>query len=166
MRKTNPMIVTITGALIFACALSCDEEQESVLRTEQTEIKNEEKIRSKSNRSSGITKFDGTEGDPIDLVTAKKWASNFRETMTSSDEIQAHYFGFEIIKQILEQPGCVGIRMYYALDEKGEKKLLLVGVDAQGENMTPTETEMLTDGGNIIADFSFPCPTTCPGTGL
>lgn len=166
MRKTNPMIATITGALILACVLSCDEEQESVFSTEKTEMKNEEKNRTKSNRSSGITNFDGTEGDPIDLVTAKKWASNFRETMTSSDEIQAHYFGFEIIKQILEQPGCVGIRMYYALDEKGEKKLLLVGVDAQGENMIPSENGLTTDGGNIVGDYSLPCPDYCPEIGL
>lgn len=114
------MIATITGALILACVLSCDEEQESVFSTEKTEMKNEEKNRTKSNRSSDRSiVFDGTVGDPIDLAVALKWTENYRATIENPEQRLSHFFGFEIIQEILSQESCVGIRMYYALDDNG-----------------------------------------------
>jgi hypothetical protein len=90
---------------------------------------------------------------------AKAWTANYRETYPV--EIEAHFFGREIINQILSEEGCVGIRIYYALDENGNRQLLLVGVNANGDNLLPS----VTNNENIIADMSYPCPTFCPPTG-
>jgi hypothetical protein len=43
------------------------------------------------------------------------------------------------------------MRMYYALDENGNKQLVLVGVDANGDDITS----------GYIADHLLPCPHSC-----
>ncbi len=104
--------------------------------------------------------FYGTEGDPISLETAQAWTSNFRKD--NSAGTQAHFFGHEIIKQILEEEACVGIRMYYALDEQGKRQIILVGVNSKGENLLPGSQELNEGDEYIVADASFPCPSFCP----
>ncbi|MGD1844508.1 MAG: hypothetical protein ACFB10_03860 [Salibacteraceae bacterium] len=93
--------------------------------------------------------FNGTEGASIPLETASGWTSNYRTA--NPGETLAHFFGREIIERILAQPGCEGIRMYYALDEHGKKQLLLVGSAADENDQV--------DG--TIADLSIPCPDAC-----
>jgi hypothetical protein len=166
MIKTKSIIAMMAGALVFSCVLSCDDENGKMESSKQFTAKGKAGSTSAPNRSGGVPDFDGSEGDPLDLGTAKKWAANYRATLSDADEIQAHYFGFEIIKQILSQPGCVGIRMYYAIDDSGEKKLILVGVDSNGENLMPSENGKTSDEGNILGDYSLPCPDYCPGIGL
>jgi hypothetical protein len=82
--------------------------------------------------------FNGSEGGPIPLVIAKQWTANYRATINPG-ETEAHYFGGDIIRRLLDEVGSVGIRMYYAIDDTGEKQLLLVGVDAEGNNLLPKE---------------------------
>jgi hypothetical protein len=108
--------------------------------------------------------FDGKAGRPIDLATAKKWVAKYRASLKDPNDIRAHFFGSEIIKKILNEPGCVGIRIYYALDDSGKKQLLLVGTDATGGNLLPsTNTD---SNGNTIADESGTCPPDCPPNDL
>lgn len=157
MKKAKSLFPLMVFALTFACVMSCDEQSEKL----ETKYEPVSKTISSARFSSGV---DGTVGDPISLATAKQWTANYRET--ASNEILGHYFGFEIIQQILSQEGCVGIRIYYAINDAGVKQLLLVGVDAGGENLLPLEGAKLSDDGPIIADASFPCPDVCPGNGL
>jgi hypothetical protein len=151
MKRSKVLVVSIAFMTIFACVLSCNE-QENLAPASNTQ------------GTIGSPKFDGTEGDPLDLETAKRWTSNYRAI--NSTGVQAHYFGNEIIRQLLDRPGCVGIRMYYAIDDKGERKLLLIGVDAKGENLMPSANGRSTEEEDPIVDFSFPCPSTCPSNGL
>ena len=95
-------------------------------------------------------KFDGREGAPIDLALAAEWTANYRATIQLGD-IKGHYFGKDILNDILAQEGCMGIRMYYALDKVGVKQLILVGVDAYENDQV----------GGIVADYSMPCPDHC-----
>jgi hypothetical protein len=152
MKRSNVLVASAVFMTIFAVVLSCNEQENVKPASTQGGV--------------GVPKFDGTEGDPLDLTTAKRWTSNYRAI--NSTGVQAHYFGNEIIHQLLEAPGCVGIRMYYAIDDKGERKLLLVGVDAKGENLmpSPSSSGRTTDDNPPIVDFSFPCPSTCPSNGL
>lgn len=108
-------------------------------------------------------KYDGTDGGPIELATAKKWTANYRGK--SPGETEAHYFGRDLILRILAQGSCSGIRVYYALDDKGNKQLLLIGADSKGNNMLPG-SGVASGGGNEIGDASFPCPPYCPDNGL
>jgi hypothetical protein len=122
-------------------------------------------LRDKNARLNTDYKLDGTEGDPIPLETASDWIANFGKQ--NPEGTIAHFFGFEIIKQILEEEGAVGIRMYYAIDDKGSRQIILVGVNAQGDDLLPAKAVggRISDDGIIIADASYPCPTYCSGDG-
>jgi hypothetical protein len=96
--------------------------------------------------------YDGTVGGVIPLTTAAEWTANYRATGGTSETLTiAQYFGEKIILSILAQDGCFGIRFYYAIDGSGNDTLIMVGVDASGND--------LVDG--IVADFSLPCPASC-----
>ena len=58
----------------------------------------------------------------------------------------------EAFQRILRQPGCVGIRIYPSLYEDGQQSLVLVGVDAQGADMTSGE----------LSNEPWLCPPFCP----
>lgn len=108
-------------------------------------------------------KFDGSEGKPIDLATAKAWAANYRATLPDPNkDTLAHFFGFTIIQKILAEPGCMGLRIYYGIDNLGKKQVMLVGADASGVNLLPTAMALDLNDENTIADVSFPCPSFCP----
>lgn len=94
----------------------------------------------------------GTEGGPIDQATAKEWTANYRAS--GRGEVRSHLFGSETVRQLLNQNGCVGVKIYYALDDNGVQQLLLVGTDSEGND--------LEDG--LIMDKSMNCPPDC-GTG-
>lgn len=93
--------------------------------------------------------FNGTEGAPIELTTASEWTSNYRTQ--NPEGIKAHFFGRDIIESILAQDGCMGIRMFYGIDDNGTQQLVLVGADASENNQVE----------GIIADHSIPCPIIC-----
>jgi hypothetical protein len=63
-------------------------------------------------------------------------------------------YGFhaEAFERILSQPGCVGIRAYPAAHEDGTPSLVLVGVDADGNDMTAGH----------LANDPWQCPPLCP----
>lgn len=107
--------------------------------------------------------FNGSEGSPITLDTARQWVANYRNQ--NPGQIEAHFFGFEIIQKILAESGCMGIRIYYALDDSGKKQLILVGADADGNNLIPTTPGSIVPGENTVADLSLPCPAWCPPNG-
>jgi hypothetical protein len=106
--------------------------------------------------------FNGSEGGPIPLSTAKIWTANYRATIKPG-ETEAHYFGGDIIRRLLDEDRSVGIRMYYAIDDTGNKQLLLVGVDEDGNNLLPEEgaAARSADEDPIIGDQAFPCPPHC-----
>jgi hypothetical protein len=99
-----------------------------------------------------MSKFTGTEGEAIELAQAAAWTANYRKQNAEvANAAKAHFFGREILKQILEQEGCMGIRMYYALDDNGQRQLILIGVHAEGEDMEE----------GVVADKSTVCPPDC-----
>ena len=92
--------------------------------------------------------FTGNEAEEFPLETASEWTRNYR-TANPGAKI-AHFFGRNIIQRILDQRDCVGIRVYYALDN-GEKQLIMVGVDAKENDLYE----------GIIAERSYGCPPYC-----
>ncbi|MDP2176299.1 MAG: hypothetical protein Q8K70_10365 [Bacteroidota bacterium] len=94
--------------------------------------------------------FTGNENHHISLQEASEITANFRNNMPPNGII-AHYFGKNAILNILNQPLCVGMRIYYALDNIDQPKLVLVGTDMNGNDIV---------NGNL-AEFSIPCPTHC-----
>ncbi len=95
--------------------------------------------------------FTGNEAEEFPLDIAAEWTRNYRDTIQPGDAI-SHFFGKEIIQRILDQEGCMGIRIYYALDENGKKQLITVGANSKEDDLYE----------GIIAERSFICPPYCP----
>lgn len=93
--------------------------------------------------------FDGTEGEKITLTVASGWTENYRDVMGSGDP-KGHFFGKDILNDILAQDGCQGIRIYYGINDDDEKVLILAGAKANEDDIT-----------DLIADKSRPCPSFC-----
>lgn len=99
-------------------------------------------------------KLDKQSGTVINLEEAVSYTHSFQEQQPEATK--SFYVGAEKIRSILQQEGCMGIRMYNGnvADANNEIKtnLVLVGVNEEGEDMT--------DG--IILERLIRCPTICP----
>lgn len=96
-------------------------------------------------------KFTGDENHEISLEDASRLTANYRETLTSATEATAEAFGKSSIESLLAQTNCVGMRVYYGIDASNNKRLVLVGVDAEGNDLYEGE---LMENGTI-------CPPCC-----
>lgn len=92
--------------------------------------------------------FDGTEGGAITLSNASAMTAKYRRE--NPNQTLGHFFGKDIIMDILKQEGCMGARIYYGIDEDGKKQLMMVGADSNENDMT-----------DLVVDLTFPCPDTC-----
>jgi hypothetical protein len=54
----------------------------------------------------------GREGAEIAVNVASDWTKNHRDRNPGG--VISQFFGFEILQRILQQPDCIGIRIYYA----------------------------------------------------
>ncbi|HEX3383976.1 MAG TPA: hypothetical protein VHS53_02250 [Mucilaginibacter sp.] len=105
----------------------------------------------------------GKEGAEIELSVAADWTKNHRERHPHNSISQ--FFGNEILQKLLNQPGCLGIRIYYANSQKlngwqkfilaisnflrkyiagavGEDHFILVGATAEGLDMLPRDKKV------------------------
>ena len=61
-------------------------------------------------------------------------------------------FNAKPLQELLAQPGCMGTRFYMGRNERGERSVVLVGVDAKGNNMSS----------GVVLNSHLPCPPFCP----
>jgi hypothetical protein len=94
--------------------------------------------------------FTGNEDHTITLEEASRLTRNFRKSAEPGSKLGT-FFGKSTLQQILDQRDCVGIRYYYGLKDDGTPVLVLVGADANENDMV--------DG--IIAEKGIPCPPAC-----
>ena len=94
--------------------------------------------------------FNGNEGEFVTLNDASRWTANYRNTIQRGDTI-AEFQGKEKLLELLNQEGCVGIRFYYAINDEGQKVLVLVGADRSQND--------LVDG--LILEKGDPGPSFC-----
>ncbi|MEN0052950.1 MAG: hypothetical protein AAGC65_04740 [Mucilaginibacter sp.] len=101
----------------------------------------------------------GNEGGPIDLEQAASWTANHRHRHPKNDTV-SQFFGQAILNRILQQEGCMGIRIYYANSHKlsswqkflvsignffiktlahaeGQQRFIITGVIETGEDILP-----------------------------
>ena len=97
--------------------------------------------------------FTGTEDHSITLNDAKILTKNYRNDQ-GEGAFLAGYFGKKAISDILGQTNCVGVRIYMALDSNGDEKFVIVGVDANEDDLY----------NGTIAEFSIGCPPRCPSS--
>jgi hypothetical protein len=86
----------------------------------------------------------------VDLVTAVRFIKNHRSNL-KAPSIKGGFFARNAFDKILAQPGVVGIRYYYAQTDEGTPTLVLVGVDAIGQDIQT----------GSIMERTFPCPPYC-----
>lgn len=99
--------------------------------------------------------FKGNEGEFVSIEDAKRWTSRFQKSK-SKEEPNAQFYGSEHIQKILAQKECIGIRVYYGIDDENQKVLILVGVDANENDLSK---------GLILERGRF-CPPHCGRNGL
>jgi hypothetical protein len=155
--KTFTKILCLISFVTAAFLTSCEDQMD-----EEKQVKANETNNTSSARLVTNYKLNGKEGDVIDYNVARKWVANYQKANPTGN--MAHFFGYEIIKELLAQEGCVGLRMYYAIDDAGERQIILVGVDEKGMDIKPGANGRTKDEGSV-ADASYPCPTYCSGNG-
>jgi hypothetical protein len=94
--------------------------------------------------------FTGNEDHSISLQDAVALTSRYQQR--NPNAVKAEFFGRDAIKAILDQEGCVGIRIYYGLDENGKNHLVLVGADADENDLHE----------GVLAERAQQCPPICP----
>lgn len=101
--------------------------------------------------------FTGDEGEMIDPGLAQEWIENYKKSI-GPNEVRAHFFGFRKINELMSQGKAIGVRIYYAQDDKGVDKLVLVAVNAEEANLAKVDGSS-TFG--LTLDASKPCPPYC-----
>ena len=89
----------------------------------------------------------------ITLATAQTWAANWRSK--PQNVIKAYLIPQADITQLMAETNVQDVRAYCGIDENGEYKLMLVGVDSSGNDLIDDAA------GDYIYDFTMPCPQTC-----
>jgi hypothetical protein len=85
---------------------------------------------------------------------AAEMTARYRETINPGDKI-AGCFEAGQVRELLAQEGCEGLRYYYGINND-QPVLILVGVDADGNDMTE----------GVILEVSHPCPPFCSAPNL
>jgi hypothetical protein len=96
--------------------------------------------------------FTGKENHSITLDEARTLVRRWRDHGSAlPGDPNGEFFARDILLKILAQEGCVGLRIYHGRNAKGQHALVLVGADADGND--------LVDGD--IAEEGLPCPPYC-----
>lgn len=88
----------------------------------------------------------------ITLEDATKWIKNWR-TNLPKEPAKAHLIQKQALLDVMAPADVVAVRAYMAIDDDGVQKVVLVGVDANGQD--------LIDDSHILVDKSYPCPPNC-----
>lgn len=96
--------------------------------------------------------FTGNEDHRIDIDTARVMTRRFRDTAVEDIvKTKGGFFGKTRLQAILDQNNCVGLRYYFALESDLKLKVVLVGTDADENDITT----------GLLAEYSVMCPQIC-----
>lgn len=89
----------------------------------------------------------------ITLEEAQEWASNWRK---NPDQNLIAFLIPEIdFTQVIAEEETINVRTYLGIDNLGNCKLIIVGVDAEGQDLLDESK------GQYIYDFSSACKPDC-----
>lgn len=89
-------------------------------------------------------------GSIITLQEGSDMTAEFRKNFPNATK--AVYYTADVYEDLLAQAGCVGIRIYNAINEDNKLTNVLVGVDRDGNDLVNGK----------IYDLGTLCPTGCP----
>lgn len=93
--------------------------------------------------------FDGSEGSKITRAVAQKFTQDWRTAQAG--KTKGVFIGRDHVLDILNETGCMGIRVYFAVDAANEYTIVMVGADAN-------ESDMLA---GPIVEVGAKCPPLC-----
>lgn len=96
------------------------------------------------------SKYTGHEDHYITLQEGMELTKNYRMSEPPNATL-AYYFGKEALQKTLDQPGCVGLRMYNGKHTDGTPTLVIIGVDGSGNDLTK----------GIVLQRVILCPPDC-----
>jgi hypothetical protein len=102
--------------------------------------------------------FSKTDGAGITETKAQEWAKRFRDKHPGKTDVIARFIGTDMVKKILEQDQCVGMRIYFGYDETGQIQVFLCGARADGSNIWPDAA----GSPAVLMDGTLACPPYCP----
>ncbi len=120
------------AAVVLCIGISC-KKQSSPYNGDLT--KNETTNSSKFSGPQDITTpnpFHKRVGAPVDGLVGDQWIANFKKVKGYN---KTYTLSNAAVQAIVSQPNCVGISLTYALDEKNNAHILLIGVDVNGKIM-------------------------------
>jgi hypothetical protein len=108
------------------------------------------------------------------LEKARQMIRNYAKRYPD-ETVRAQVFDRDIIEDILKQPDCCGLRIYYALNDDGSRELVVLGTDKQMNDIickdgtdappVPGEVRMMYKAAAseqyIVFKPSKPCPNMC-----
>jgi len=104
----------------------------------------------------------------ITLFEAVELTQRYRKAAPASEH--GGFFWAEGFRDVLDQPGCVGLRYYHGLDDDGQYRIVIVGVDASGADMVKPAKQRASaqaakaavgEATAVLLDRSWPCPPMC-----
>ena len=66
------------------------------------------------------------------------------------------------IELLLNQSGCMGIRIYPGMDTSDKVHAILVGVNENDEDMIVPDNQLLSEDDGLILERGVRCPEDCP----
>jgi hypothetical protein len=94
--------------------------------------------------------FNGNEGSVISLTDAADLTANYRATIVPGST-KGMFVGRNKVLNILNQQGCMGVRIYLGMNKNGDIELVVVGADSSEDDMEQ----------GVIVDSMIRCPIRC-----
>jgi hypothetical protein len=141
---------TLTFLLFVALFLACDSK-----KTEPAAPKMDEMALEATAKAATVTLKDTISNAQFAAWTTT-WHNNQKQWMAQVNH-SIDYFGMPLVDltEVLNQKGIVSSRFYLGIKPADSLHLLVVGVDAQGNNMLDNSK------GQYAYDVSVPCPSAC-----
>lgn len=92
--------------------------------------------------------FNGSEGSFIEMGEGAKMTAAYREAQPGDN--LCIFFGSEMLRELMEQDGAMGLRFYFAHSEGGKMALVTVAANAAGQDML-----------DRVGDAGIACPDKC-----
>jgi len=99
-------------------------------------------------------------GSTISFSEFQSMTAAYKESV-SSEDTRAVSYGKTVIEKILAQKGCVGIRFYFAKDKSGKTTMVFIGVDKNGNDITPPSNARTKDDDSSAGGSGPICPRSC-----
>jgi hypothetical protein len=135
-KKTNIMArlfkscasVFVLGVSVYFLFNSCAEQP---LTSNPVPASTKNEITGITGESTNVPIFSSDVGAPIDRETAVRWMRNF--AISNKNATHDYVIPVDLLKSILSSTSCVGVVLYYAVDDSKELHIIPIGVNSAGK---------------------------------